>query len=60
MAKIIDVTPKVKNSELFVNDLNYILKKANKRWVAAQKGTEPVKSVYVYMVNFNTEVFDHD
>ncbi|MBN9311561.1 MAG: hypothetical protein BGO40_04305 [Chryseobacterium sp. 39-10] len=60
IAKIIDVTPKVKNQKMLIDDLNYVLKKSNKKWVSATKETKPVQSFYHLTINFNTEVYDHD
>ena len=60
IAKIIDVTPKVKNQKMLIDDLNYVLKKSNKKWVSATKETKPVQSFYNLTINFNTEVYDHD
>ena len=60
LAKIIDVKPKVKNHQLLLNDLNYVLRKSHKNWIAAQKNSKPVNSIYYYKISFNTEVYDHD
>ena len=59
-AKIIDMKPKFKNDQLLLDDLNYVLRKTHKNWQAAQKANKPVKSIYYYKINFNTEVYDHD
>lgn len=59
-AKIIDISPKVKNSEALIDDLNYVLKKSNKKWEAARNQDKPVKSFYIYQITFNTEIYDHD
>ncbi len=60
LAKIIDVKPKVKNHQLLLDDLNYVLRKPHKNWEAAQKSNKPVSSIYYYQITFNTEVYDHD
>lgn len=60
LAKIIDVKPKVKNHQLLLNDLNYVLKKSHKNWEPAQKNSKPINSIYYYQITFNTEVYDHD
>ncbi|UOE41272.1 hypothetical protein MTP09_01100 [Chryseobacterium suipulveris] len=60
IAKIVDVSPKVKNQQAMIDDLNYVLRRPNKNWEAARKDDQPVKSFYIYTVNFNTEVYDHD
>ncbi|MGA9213367.1 hypothetical protein [Kaistella sp.] len=60
LAKIIDIQPKVKNYELLLDDLNYVLRKKHKNWEPAQKNNKPVNSVFYYQINFNTEVYDHD
>ena len=60
VAKIVDVKPKVKNYDLFLTDINYVLRKKNKKWIAAQKDNKPVSSNYTFIINFNTEVYDHD
>lgn len=60
LAKIIDVKPKVKNHQLLIKDLNYVLKKSHKNWEAAEKNSKKVSSIYYYEITFNTEVYDHD
>lgn len=60
IAKIVDISPKVKNSEALIEDLNYVLRKSNKKWEAARNQNQPVKSFYIYQITFNTEVYDHD
>ena len=60
LAKIIDVKPKVKNHQLLLNDLNYVLRKTHKNWEAAVKNNQKVSSIYYYEITFNTEVYDHD
>jgi hypothetical protein len=60
VAKIVDVKPKVKNYDLFLTDINYVLRKTNKKWIPAQKDNKPVSSNYTFIINFNTEVYDHD
>ncbi|WP_234109693.1 MULTISPECIES: hypothetical protein [Chryseobacterium] len=60
IARIIDVSPKVKNQQSLIDDLNYVLKKPNKKWEPARKDDRAVKSFFWYTVNFNTEVYDHD
>ena len=59
-AKIIDVKPRLKNSQKLVDDLNYLLKKSNKNWEAAEKDDMPIQSTFNYQIKFNTEVYDHD
>ncbi|MCZ2083742.1 MAG: hypothetical protein LC112_05670 [Flavobacteriales bacterium] len=60
LAKIVDVKPKVKNHQLLLNDLNYVLKKSHKNWEPAQKNNKPINSIFYYKITFNTEVYDHD
>lgn len=60
LAKIIDVKPKVKNHQLLLDDLNYVLRKTHKNWEAAVKNNQKVSSIYYYEITFNTEVYDHD
>lgn len=60
LAKIIDVKPKVKNHQLLIKDLNYVLKKSHKNWQPAEKNNKKVSSIYYYEITFNTEVYDHD
>lgn len=60
LAKIVDMKPKVKNYQLLLDDLNYVLRKTHKNWEAAEKNNKKVSSIYHYGINFNTEVYDHD
>ena len=59
-AKIVDVKPRLKNSQKLIDDLNYLLKRSNKNWEPARKDGKAVPSHFNYQIKFNTEVYDHD
>lgn len=58
--KNLNVTPKVKNSELFIEDMLFCMKKIKTKWAPATENGVPVKSRYTIKINFVTDHFDHD
>jgi hypothetical protein len=40
----LDVLPKVKNSEMFIEDMEFAIKKVKKKWKPAMKDGQPVIS----------------
>ena len=60
LTKIVDMKPTFKNQKLLLDDLNYVLRKSHKNWDPAQKNNKKVGSIYHYIIDFNTEVYDHD
>lgn len=59
-ATISKVLPKFKNNEMFLDDVQYALKKVKKKWKPAMKNGLPVESSYVMRVKFGITSFDHD
>lgn len=60
VAKIIDVQPKVQNTQALLDDLNYVLKKSHKRWQPAVRNGVRESSLYKFEIHFNTDTYDHD
>lgn len=56
----IDVLPKFKNNEMFIDDIKYAAKKVKGKWKPATKTGIPVDSKFVMKVNFTNNVYDHD
>lgn len=56
----IDVLPKFKNNEMFIDDMKYAAKKVKGKWAPATKNSIPVDSKFVMKVNFTNNVYDHD
>lgn len=55
----LNVLPKVKNSELFIDDMNFAIKKVKKKWQPAIQNGKPTVSKKVIKINFTTDHFDH-
>lgn len=55
----LNVLPKVKNSELFIDDMNFAIKKVKKKWQPAIQNGKPIVSKKVIKINFTTDHFDH-
>ncbi|MCF2221117.1 energy transducer TonB [Chryseobacterium sp. PS-8] len=56
----IDVLPKFKNNEMFIDDMKYAAKKVKGKWTPAKKNGVPVDSKFVMKVNFSNNTYDHD
>ncbi|WP_099765527.1 energy transducer TonB [Chryseobacterium sp. 52] len=56
----LDMVPKIKNSEMFIDDVKYAMKKIKGKWKPAMKDTAPVDSKIIVKVNFSTNGYDHD
>ncbi|MDR2237499.1 MAG: energy transducer TonB [Chryseobacterium sp.] len=56
----LDILPKIKNSEMFIDDVKYALKKVKGKWKPAMKDGVPVESKYIFRVNFTTGTYDMD
>lgn len=57
--KNLNILPKVKNSELFIEDMMFAMKRIKTRWKPASKNGQPVESKYILSVNFTSDHFDH-
>lgn len=55
----LNVLPKVKNSELFIEDMDFAIKKVKKKWKPAMQDGKPVSSKKVIKINFTSDHFDH-
>lgn len=55
----LNVLPKVKNSDMFVNDMQYAISKIKKKWKPALKHGLPISSKKVIKINFTSHHFDH-
>lgn len=55
----LDVLPKVKNSEMFIDDMRFAIKKVKNKWTPAMKGGNPVVSKKIIKINFTSDHFDH-
>lgn len=53
------VLPKVKDSELFIDDMNFAIKRVKKKWKPAMQDGKPVVSKKVIKINFTSDHFDH-
>jgi len=56
----IDVLPKFKNNEMFIDDMKYATKKVKGKWKPAIKNGVAVDSKFVMRVNFDNNGYDHD
>lgn len=56
----IDILPKFKNNEMFVDDMKYDAKKVKGKWKPATKNGVAVDSKFVMRVNFDNNGYDHD
>ncbi|MFY1047994.1 energy transducer TonB [Chryseobacterium sp. GP-SGM7] len=54
----LNVLPKVKNSELFIEDMDFAIKKVKKKWRPAMHDGKPVISKKVIKINFTSDHFD--
>ncbi|WP_267404787.1 MULTISPECIES: energy transducer TonB [unclassified Chryseobacterium] len=55
----LDVLPKVKDSEMFIDDMKFAIKKVKKKWKPAMKDGKAVVSKKVIKINFTSDHFDH-
>jgi len=55
----LDVLPKVKNSEMFIDDMQFTIKRVKKKWKPAIKDGIPVVSKKIIKINFTSDHFDH-
>ena len=55
----LNISPKVKNSELFIEDMMFAMKKIKTKWKPALQNNKPIESKYILNVNFTSDHFDH-
>ncbi|WP_312341335.1 energy transducer TonB [Chryseobacterium binzhouense] len=53
------VLPKVKNSEMFIEDMQFAMKKVKKKWKPAVRNGKPVLSQKIISIYFTSDYFDH-
>lgn len=58
--KNLDVNPKVKNSELFIDDMLFCMRKVKTKWISATKDRMPITSNYTIKINFITDHTEHE
>lgn len=56
--KNLDVSPKVKNSEMFIEDMVFCVKRIKTNWKPATENGVPVKTNYKIKINFISDHFD--
>lgn len=54
----IDVLPKFKGNEMFIDDIKYAVKKVKGKWKPAVKNGVPVDSKFIMKVNFSSNTYD--
>lgn len=57
--KDLDIKPKVKDSEMFIDDMLFAMKKVKAKWKPAQQNGTPIESNYILSINFTSDHFDH-
>lgn len=57
--KDLDIKPKVKDSEMFIDDMLFAIKKVKGKWKPAQRDGKPIESNYILSINFTSDHFDH-
>lgn len=57
--KKLDISPKVKNSEMFIEDMLFAMKKVKGKWKPAQRNGKPIESNYIMSINFISDHFDY-
>jgi hypothetical protein len=57
--KNLQISPKVQNSEMFIDDMMFAVKRIKKKWKPASRNGQPVESKYVLNVTFTSDHFDH-
>ncbi|WP_051891212.1 energy transducer TonB [Chryseobacterium sp. JM1] len=56
----LNVLPRIKNSEMFIDDVKYAMKKIKGKWKPAMNKSTPVDSDITVKVDFSTNGYDHD
>ena len=58
-AKNLSVTPRVKNSEMFIEDMLFCMEKIKTKWKPALANGVAVKTNYKIKINFISDHFDN-
>lgn len=56
----IDILPRFKNDETFIDDMKFAAKKVKGKWQPATKNGIPVDSKLIMKIRFNNNTYDHD
>lgn len=56
----VDILPRFKNDETFIDDMKFALKKVKGKWQPATKNGVPVDSKLIMKIRFNNNAYDHD
>ena len=57
--ELLQIFPKVKNSEEFFSDMAFAIKRIKKKWKPALKDGKPVNSRYIATIDFTSDYADH-
>ncbi|MFZ4931375.1 energy transducer TonB [Chryseobacterium sp. Mn2064] len=56
----VDIMPRFKNDESFIDDMKFALKKVKGKWQPATKNGVPIDSKLIMKIRFQNNVYDHD
>ncbi|CAI8929543.1 energy transducer TonB [Chryseobacterium sp. IT-36CA2] len=56
----VDILPKFKNSETFIDDMKFAAKKVKGKWTPATKNGVPVDYKTIMKIRFDNNTYDHD
>gem|GEM_PF-537482 len=56
----LSISPKVKNHEVFNEDMQFAMRKVKSKWKPALKDSKPVKSKYFLTITFERMDYDHN
>lgn len=56
----VDIMPRFKNDESFIDDMKFALKKVKGKWQPATKNGIPVDSKLIMKIRFQNNTYDHD
>ena len=56
----VDILPKFKNSETFIDDMKFAAKKVKGKWTPATKNGVPVDYKTIMKIRFDNNAYDHD
>ncbi|PWN58628.1 energy transducer TonB [Chryseobacterium viscerum] len=56
----VDILPRFKNDETFIDDMKFALKKVKGKWQPATKNGIPVDSKLIMKIRFSNNAYDHD
>lgn len=56
----VDILPKFKDNETFIDDMKFALKKVKGKWKPAVRNGEPVDYKTIMKIRFDNNTYDHD